>query len=74
VASSAGMAFALGNALWEAADPGDARKVFAQEVMATVKAQIAWGSRTTTGSDVLCRRFWILPGRQKRQMGPESQG
>jgi capsule polysaccharide export protein KpsE/RkpR len=74
VASSAGAAFALGNALWEAADPGDARKIFAQEVISMVKARIAWGSRTTAGSDVLCRRFWIQPGRQKRQMGPESQG
>jgi capsule polysaccharide export protein KpsE/RkpR len=74
VASSAGAAFVLVNALWEAADPGDARKVFAAEVISTVKARVAWGSRHTAGLDVLCRRLWIQPGRQKRQMGPESQG
>jgi capsule polysaccharide export protein KpsE/RkpR len=74
VASSAGVAFVLGNALWEAADPDDSRKVFAQEVIATVKARIARGSRTAAGLYVLPRKLWILPGRAKRQMGPESQG
>jgi capsule polysaccharide export protein KpsE/RkpR len=74
VASSAGAAFALGNSLWEAADPGDARKVFAREVIGAVKARVAWGSRHIAGLDVLSRKLWIQPGRQKRQMGPESQG
>lgn len=73
VASSAGAAFALGGALWEAADPADARKVFALEVLSAVKARMSWGSRGAFGQALLPRGFWMHPGRHKRQIGPLSQ-
>jgi uncharacterized protein involved in exopolysaccharide biosynthesis len=74
MASSAGAAFAFGNAQREAIEPAEARKLFAQEVMSAVKARIAWGGRSSARWDFVPRGFSIQPGRHKRQIGPQSQG
>jgi uncharacterized protein involved in exopolysaccharide biosynthesis len=39
----------LGTKTWEEADPGDPRKILAQEVFATMKARAPWASQNGTG-------------------------
>jgi len=48
----------LGSARWEETDPQDPRKVFAQEVYATVKVQLPWASQNGWGLHSATSRFW----------------
>jgi len=55
---AAAVVWVLGSARWEETDPQDPRKVFAQEVYATVKAQLLWASQNGWGLHSATSRFW----------------
>lgn len=51
------VAWVLGHALWEETDPQDARKLFAQDVFATVKAEMSWAARYRLGLHAATSKF-----------------
>lgn len=64
------VAWVLGNARWEETDPQDPRKVFAQEVYATVKAQMPWAAHN--GSRVRAVTSKLLSRWSPRRNQPED--
>jgi capsule polysaccharide export protein KpsE/RkpR len=70
-ALSFGTAWVLGSARWEEIDPGDPRKVLAQEVLRTVRAQLPWGSRNGSKWRVASSKFWDRLSRRDNR--PASQ-
>jgi len=57
----------FGKTAWDATDPNDARKAFAQEVFTTVLAQLPQFERNETGNGTGTRRFLRLRGRHSGQ-------
>jgi uncharacterized protein involved in exopolysaccharide biosynthesis len=52
------MVWVLGAKSWEDADPKDPRKIFAQEVAATLKARAPWASQNGDGPGTRAQRIW----------------
>ena len=46
---SAGIIWIFTSAAWQAADPGDPRRILAQEVLSTLRPQLPWASRNGSG-------------------------
>jgi uncharacterized protein involved in exopolysaccharide biosynthesis len=57
----------FGKTAWDATDPNDARKAFAQEVFTTVLAQLPQFERNGSGNGTGTRRFLRLRGRHSGQ-------
>jgi capsule polysaccharide export protein KpsE/RkpR len=53
-----GVTWVFAGALWSATDPQDPRKVFAQEVLTTLKAQRPWGSQNGHRLRALTTKAW----------------
>jgi len=51
LAAAASVVWVLGSNQWQQADPADPRKILAQEVVATVKAQVPWVARNGRGAE-----------------------
>jgi capsule polysaccharide export protein KpsE/RkpR len=51
LALSMSVVWVLGSSHWQQADPADPRKIFAQEVVATVKAHVPWVARNGTEAE-----------------------
>ncbi len=54
----------LGSAHWEEVDPMDPRKVFAQEVIGAVKAQVSGAWQNGNGAGPRVQRVWNRLGRR----------
>ena len=61
----------LGNTRWEETDPQDPRKALAQEIFATVKAQLPWASQNGSRFSAVGHKIW---SRLRRRHGqPEER-
>ena len=61
LAFSAGIIWIFTSAAWQAADPNDPRRIFAQEVADTLRPQLPWASRNGSGhlaGTRRCRSRW----------------
>ncbi len=65
-----GVTWVLGNALWSATDPQDPRKVFAQEVFTTLRAQMPWETQNGSRLRAVTKTVWSRFHRHKSQ--PEA--
>jgi uncharacterized protein involved in exopolysaccharide biosynthesis len=54
----------LGSTRWKEVDPQDPRKIFAQEVARTLKAQAPWASQNGHGPGSTMQRVWNRLGRR----------
>ncbi len=64
------VAWALGRGRWEETDAQDPRKVFAQEVFATVMAEMPWASQNGSRLHAMTSRIWSRlsrPGKPPEQ-------
>jgi uncharacterized protein involved in exopolysaccharide biosynthesis len=55
----------LANRKWEGTDSGDPRKVFAQEVFATVSERVSIFSLNGSGAHAIRKRFWVRTSKRK---------
>jgi uncharacterized protein involved in exopolysaccharide biosynthesis len=58
LACAASVVWVLGATRWDAVDPRDPRKVFAQEVTGTLKAQSPWASHNGNGAETRAQKIW----------------
>ncbi|MBI3669433.1 MAG: lipopolysaccharide biosynthesis protein [Acidobacteria bacterium] len=66
-ASGFAIVWVLGRALWRETDPLDPRKIFAQEVLTTVKAHSPWASQNGSRLSVLTGKVWRKLSRRQSQ-------
>jgi uncharacterized protein involved in exopolysaccharide biosynthesis len=63
----------LGWTRWEEADPADPRKIFVQEIMATLKSQAPWASQNGHGPGTRTQRIWNRLSRRASVSEPAGQ-
>jgi uncharacterized protein involved in exopolysaccharide biosynthesis len=63
----------LGSTHWKEVDPQDPRKIFFQEVAATLKAQAPWASQNGNGAGSRVQKMWNRLGRRPPASGPVDQ-
>ena len=64
----------LANRKWEGTDSSDPRKIFAQEVIATVSARVSKFSRNGSGNHFIRDRFWATSERKQDSPSTDHQG
>ena len=70
LAAAMSVLWVLGSNQWQQADPSDPRKIFAQEVVATVKARVLWATRNGRGTASEGKNdFGGVDAREKRVLG-----
>ncbi len=67
-----GVTWVLSSARWAETDAQDPRKVFAQEVFTTLKAQKPWGSQNGFRLRERASKFWSRFRRRQRQPEPDK--
>jgi capsule polysaccharide export protein KpsE/RkpR len=68
-----GVVWVLGSTRWAEADPQDPRKVFAQEVLTTLKAQKPWGSQNGFRLRERASKVWSRFRRRQGQSETDKQ-
>ncbi len=64
---SAGMTWVLGKTMWEETDPGDPRKVFAQEIFSTVSASLPKFSQNGSHARGSLAKFWSRQSQKEKE-------
>ncbi len=68
-----GVTWVLGNTMWQEIDPADPRKVFAQEVFATVAATVPRFSQNGSGAFVMIGKLWNQRNRREEKFSAVIQ-
>jgi len=73
IALAASVVWVLGAKRWEQTDPGDPRKVLANEVVATLKAQAPWTSQNRSAPSSMGQRIWSRLNSRRPPMDGQSK-